>query len=209
MEVSGSDCAGKCRLEQRSWVLFSGRQWCVERPRLRSCTQEEGQRGEMSDKCQVYKLERQALTKAQCLEGWKMPVIPRVFHPTSLLLLLLLQPPILPCKSLLPSSLPSRSLSVSSSLACSSSLSLSLDLISDFPCQLVSWCFLLYFHLALFCRAYQGLLTALAVRYLSTVYLAETFSHHCSGRSQLACLTRPWILWHRPLFAVSFEGSCD
>lgn len=77
---------------------------------------------------------------------------------------------------------------------------------SDFPCQLVCWCFLLYFHLAPFCRAYQGLLTGLAVRY---VYLAETCSHHCSGRSQPACLTRPWILWHHSLFALSFEGSRD
>lgn len=38
-------------------------------PRLRSRTQEEGRRGEMSDKCQVYKPERRAPAKAQCSEG--------------------------------------------------------------------------------------------------------------------------------------------
>lgn len=44
--------------------------------------------------------------------------------------------------------------------ACSASLSL----ISDCPCQLFCWCFLLYFHLTPSCRAYQTLLTASAVR---------------------------------------------
>lgn len=90
----------------------------------------------------------------------------------------------IPCKSS-PSSLPL--LSSSYVLAClfptcqRAPLCLSLDLISDCPCQWVCWCFLLYFHLSLFCRAYQRLLTALAVRYLSTVYLAETFSHRRSS----------------------------
>lgn len=117
---------------------------------------------------------------------------PLVFHP-----LLLPSPPsssLLPRKSSLSSlSLLRTHLSISSSLALYPSLRLSLNFIPDCPCQLFCWCFLLYFHLTLFYRAYQGLLTAPAVRYLSTVYLSDTFSHHYSG-GQLACLVRPWIL---------------
>lgn len=150
----------------------------------------------MSDKCQIYKLERQALTKARRSEGWKNARHSPCFSSPRLLLL---QPPVFPCKSSLPSllllsPLPTRCQSASSSLSSSTPLCPSLDLISDFPCQLVGWCFRLYFHLSLFCRAYQALLTALTVRYLSIVYLLETFSHHCSGHSQPACLARSWIL---------------
>lgn len=46
---------------------------------------------------------------------------------------------------------------------------------------------------SLFCRTYRGLLTALAVRYPPTVCWADAFFQRCSGRSQLACLARPWI----------------
>lgn len=132
----------------------------------------------------------------QALGGLKKKCSPPHPSPCFLSVLLLLFSP--PLMLLRKSSLPSLPLlrtylSVSSSLALSPSLSLSLDLIPDCLCQLFCWCFLPYFHLTLFCRAYQGLLTAPAVRYLSTVYLSEAFSHHYSG-GQLACLVRPWIL---------------
>lgn len=50
-----------------------------------------------------------------------------------------------------------------------------------------------YIFTSVFFRAYQGLLTALAVSYLPTVYSVDTFFQRCSGHSQLACLARPWI----------------
>lgn len=67
----GATVWGSADWSRGSGCFFSGRQRCVQRPWLRSRKQEEGHWGEMSDKCQIYKLERQALTKAQCLEGWK------------------------------------------------------------------------------------------------------------------------------------------
>ena len=143
----------------------------------------------MSDKCQVYELERRALAKARCSKGWKMPVTP-----PSLFAPLLLQPPHVSLPAFLSAALPSSSVFLTTSV---------LHFTSDCPCQ----CFLLYFHLTRFCRAYQGLLTAPAVRYLSPVYLSETFSHHCGGH------TANWLIWPgpgsfdvSPLLALSFEG---
>lgn len=45
-------------------------------------------------------------------------------------------------------------------IVCSTSPSLSLDLISDCPCQLVGWCFLFYFHLALFLQGLSGVVNS-------------------------------------------------
>lgn len=108
----------------------------------------EGRWGEMSDKCQVYKLNSKLLLKRS---AWRVE---------KLLSLLLLLPP--PCFLVNPPCLPYRCFPLVIHAVCpffcplafSTSLSLSLDLISDFPCQLFCWCFLLYFRLTLFCRVY-------------------------------------------------------
>lgn len=118
--------------------------------------------------------------------------VPPVFYPSSFSFLV--NPPCLLCRSVF---FP-YTLSPPSLLALSTSLRLNLAVVSDCPCQLFCWCFLLYFHLTPFCWAYQGLLTAPAVRYLLTVYLLEAFSHRCGGHDQPAWLARLWILWHHP-----------
>lgn len=55
----------------------------------------------------------------------------------------------------------------------------SLSLISDCPCQLFCWCFLLYFHLTPSCRAYQTLLTASAVRYPHCLLVGDILPLKC------------------------------
>lgn len=121
----------------------------------------------MSDKCQVYiyKLNSKLSLKRSVWWVGNVPVTPPFLPPPPCFLL---NPPCIPC-CCFPRFVPC--LSVSSSLTFSTSLSLSLDLNSVYSCQFFCWCFL-YFHLTLFCRAYRGLLTALAVRYLCSVYLS-------------------------------------
>lgn len=86
-----------------------------------------------------------------------MPFTPLAFCPASSSFnppCFLVNPPCLPCRCI--PLLVLRSLSVSSSLMFSTSLGHSLDLISDCPCQLIYWCFLLYFHLPFFLQGLSG-----------------------------------------------------
>lgn len=115
--------------------------------------------------------QRQALAKAHSARRVeKCPSLPLFFIPpppptSSTPPCFLVNPPRLPCCCCFPLFVHA-CLSISSSLASAWISSLIV------LCQLFCWCFLLYFHLTRLCRAYQGLLTAPAVRYLSAVYLS-------------------------------------
>lgn len=164
----------------------------------------------MSDKCQVYELNGEPSLKRGARRVEKCPSLPLFFVPSSSSSssyftppCFLVNPPLPSCRCFPPLFLHAVCPFLprySSPLGLASAWISSLIVLVSCSC----WCFLLYFHLALFCRAYRGLLTAPAVRYLSTVYLWETFSHHCSAHTANRLVwPGPWILL--TLRAVCFE----
>lgn len=145
----------------------------------------------MSDKCQVYKLNSKLSLKGSAQSVEKGPSLHLFFCSSSSSPPgFLVYPRCIPC-SCFPLVLRAVCSFLFSLAFCTSH---SHGLMSNCPCQFFCWCFLFCFHLTPFGRAYQGLLTAPAVRYLSTVYLSETFSRSHSGHKQPACLAGPRIL---------------
>lgn len=91
MDVSRSDCAEKCRLEQKFWVPFSGRERCIEK----LFTGGGAWRGNVRQMSSIQ-AQCQCLAEGQCTECWKRPhsshssitpMLPRISSlPSSLLL---------------------------------------------------------------------------------------------------------------------------